>query len=81
MTRERKMAVAGAGFIVVAAVALSSVNYLKSTAFWTLIGIGTASFVIGVCLYFYAIWRQRKLDRQSGAGSSGGPSRRPGGRQ
>ena len=58
MTRERKIAIAGAAFIVVAAVALSSVNYLTGTAFWALIGVGVACFVIGVCLYGLSIWRQ-----------------------
>ena len=60
MTRERKMAVAGSCFIVAAAVALSSVNYLRGAAFWGLVGVGIAFFVIGVCLYGLSVWRQRK---------------------
>jgi len=54
------MAIAGACLIVVAAVALSSVNYLQGAAFWGLVGVGIAFFVIGVCLYGVSVWRERK---------------------
>ena len=54
------MAIAGAVFIVVAAAALSSVNYLKGAAFWALIGAGIACFVVGACLYGYTIRGQLK---------------------
>jgi general stress protein CsbA len=58
------MAWVGAGLIVVAAVALSSVNYLKNTAFWTLIGIAAVCFIAGILLYFYAIRQQRKKGKK-----------------
>ncbi len=60
MTNERRMAIAGAVLIVLAAAALSGVNYVEGAAFWALVGAGIACFVVGICLYGYTIRVQFK---------------------
>ena len=58
------MAIAGAVLIVLAAAALSVVNYVKGAAFWALVGAGIACFVVGVCLYGYTIRGQLKQGKK-----------------
>lgn len=58
MTKERRMAVIGAGLIVVAAGTLSAVNYVEGKLFWTLIGVGCACFVVGLGLYVSSLRRE-----------------------
>ncbi len=64
MTRERRMAIAGAVLIVLAAAALSAVNYVKGAVFWALVGAGAACFVVGVCLYGYTIRGQLRQGKK-----------------
>jgi Na+/melibiose symporter-like transporter len=59
VTKERRMAVTGAGFIILAAAALSAVNYFEGSAYWALIVVGAVCFLVGVCLYFYSISRSK----------------------